>query len=68
MISKERVHSSEELEEIITNLKTLEGYYNPEQYKMMIKKLLPEYQSLTENVVQENFMNNNKIVEYNFQR
>ena len=65
MISQEQQHTMEEVEEIIINLKTLENSYNAGQYKLMIKKLLPEFKSTINNIL--SFNSSNKINEHKLQ-
>ena len=68
MISKDRIHNSEEIDYIITNLKTLENYYNPEHYKNMIKKLLPEYKLVINETESKIDYQTDKIInEHNYQ-
>ena len=49
MISKETIHDSNEIDEIISSLKSLENYHDPESYKLILNKLLPEYTSPKKN-------------------
>ena len=68
MISKENVHSISEAENIIAKLQALENFYEPELFKVVIKDLLPEYQSVVsgeKKVV--NFRSGNRINQYNYQ-
>ena len=67
MISQEQQHTMEEVEEIIINLKTLENSYNAGQYKLMIKKLLPEFKSTINNDNILSFNSSNKINEHKLQ-
>jgi FlaA1/EpsC-like NDP-sugar epimerase len=45
MISKEPSKNAAEAKNIIEKLQSLEGFYDPELYQMIIKSLLPEYQN-----------------------
>jgi FlaA1/EpsC-like NDP-sugar epimerase len=66
MISEERIHDNNEIDEIISSLKSLENYYNPELFKFTIKKLLPEfkYSNGNENSVFETIANKRKDLKY----
>lgn len=66
MISEERIHDNNEIDEIISSLKSLENYYNPELFKLTIKKLLPEfkYSNGNENSVFETIANKRKDLKY----
>lgn len=66
MISEERIHDNDEIYEIISSLKNLENYYNPELFKLTIKKLLPEfkYSNGNENSVFENIANKRNDLKY----
>ena len=67
MISQEQKHEMDEVNEIINSLKKLESFYDSEMYKLMIKKLLPEFKSINNNDNIVNFYSGNKINEYKFQ-
>ena len=47
MISNENIQSLAEAEKIINRLRTLDGFHEPDLYRVMIKELLPEYRSVT---------------------
>ena len=67
MISKESIHNISEAENIIGKLQGLENYYEPELFKMVIKELLPEYQSVTADGKVVNFRSGKRINQYNYQ-
>lgn len=67
MISKESVHSISEAENIISKLQTLESFYEPELFKIIIKELLPEYQSVMADGKVVNFRSGKRINQYNYQ-
>ncbi|MEO8772246.1 MAG: polysaccharide biosynthesis protein, partial [Ferruginibacter sp.] len=67
MISKEGIHNISEAENIIGKLQGLENYYEPELFKMVIKELLPEYQSVTADGKVVNFRSGKRINQYNYQ-
>jgi FlaA1/EpsC-like NDP-sugar epimerase len=67
MISKEVVHDMAEAENIISKLQALENFYEPELYRMVIKELLPEYQSVTADGKTVNFKSGKLITQYNYQ-
>lgn len=67
MISKESVHQMSEVDVIMEKLKTLENYYEPEMFRVVIKDLLPEFKSVAGNNKVVNFHSGKKINEYKFQ-
>lgn len=67
MISTENKVNQSDADFIIDKLKSLEGFYEPELYRDLIKMLLPEFQSVKGNVQIENYIAGNKINQYNFQ-
>ncbi len=67
MISKESQHDITEAENIITKLKSLENFYDPELFRVMIKDLLPEFQSVAGNSKVVNFRSGKRINQYNYQ-
>ncbi len=67
MISKETVHNIKEAENIISKLQSLENFYDPEVFKMVIKELLPEYQSVMADGKVVNFRSGKRINQYNYQ-
>ncbi len=67
MISKETIHDIAEAENIINKLTTLENYYDPELFRVVIKELLPEYQSVMADGKVVNFRSGNRINQYNYQ-
>ena len=67
MISKESQHDITEAENIIAKLKSLENFYDPELFRVMIKDLLPEFQSVAGNSKVVNFRSGKRINQYNYQ-
>ncbi|MFN8246387.1 MAG: nucleoside-diphosphate sugar epimerase/dehydratase [Ferruginibacter sp.] len=67
MISNENIQSLAEAEKIINRLRTLDGFHEPDLYRVMIKELLPEYRSVTGDKKVVNFVSGNRITQYNFQ-
>ena len=67
MISNENIQSMAEAEKIIARLATLESFYEPGLYRVMIKELIPEYRSVTGDKKVVNFVSGNRITQYNFQ-
>jgi len=67
MISAENKVTQSDADFIIDKLKSLEGFYEPELFRDLIKELLPEYQSVKGNSKNENFVTSNKINQYKFQ-
>ena len=67
MISKESVHLLPEAKLIIEKLKNLQGIFQPELYRIVIKELLPEFKSVSGNSNIVNFNTGNKIPTYQFQ-
>ena len=67
MISKENMVHFIEAENIIEKLKSLEGYYDPELFRVVIKDLLPEFKSVAGNSKVVNFTAGNKINQYKYQ-
>ncbi|MEO8414740.1 MAG: nucleoside-diphosphate sugar epimerase/dehydratase [Ginsengibacter sp.] len=67
MISKEKIHELSEANNIIAKLQALENYYEPELFKMVIKELLPEYQSVMADGKVVNFRSGKRINQYNYQ-
>jgi FlaA1/EpsC-like NDP-sugar epimerase len=67
MISAENKVDQSEADFIIEKLKSLDGFYEPELYRDLISELLPEFQSLTTSVQNENYKTDNKINQYNLQ-
>ena len=67
MISKEAIHNIAEAETIISKLQALENFYEPELFRMVIKELLPEYQSVTADGKVVNFRSGKRINQYNYQ-
>jgi FlaA1/EpsC-like NDP-sugar epimerase len=67
MISKESMVQLREAENIISKLKSLEGFYEPELFRVVIKDLIPEYQSVAGNSKVVNFTTGKKINQYKYQ-
>jgi len=67
MISKESMVQLQEAENIIAKLKSLEGFYQPELFRVVIKDLIPEYQSVAGNTKVVNFTTGKKINQYKYQ-
>ena len=67
MISKESIHAISEAENIISKLQTLENFYEPELFRIIIKELLPEYQSVMADGKVVNFRSGKRINQYNYQ-
>ncbi len=67
MISTENKVNQSDADTIIEKLKSLEGFYEPELYRDLIKMLLPEFQSVKGNIQNENYIAGNKINQYNLQ-
>ncbi len=67
MISKENIIHISEAHNVIEKLKALEGLYEPDMYRMVIKDLIPEYQSVEGNVTKVVKINSNKINQYKYQ-
>ncbi len=67
MISKESLHHMSEAENIITKLQALENFYEPELFRVVIKDLLPEFQSVAGNSKVVNFRAGKRINQYNYQ-
>ena len=67
MISKESRHHMSEAENIISKLQALENFYEPELFRVVIKDLLPEFQSVAGNSKVVNFRSGNRINQYNYQ-
>ena len=67
MISKESMVQLQEAEHIIAKLKSLEGFYEPELFRVVIKDLIPEYQSVAGNTKVVNFTTGKKINQYKYQ-
>ena len=67
MISKEVIHHISEAENIIAKLKALENFYEPELYRVVIKDLLPEFQSVAGDSKVVNFRSGKRINQYNYQ-
>jgi FlaA1/EpsC-like NDP-sugar epimerase len=67
MISAENKVIQADADLIIDKLKSLEGFYEPELFRDLIKELLPEFQSVKGNSKNENFVTGNKINQYKFQ-
>jgi len=67
MISTENKVDQSDADIIIEKLKSLEGFYEPELYRDLIKMLLPEFQSVKGNIQNENYTAGNKINQYNLQ-
>ena len=67
MISKESIHDISEAENIINKLQALENFYEPGLFKMVIKELLPEYQSVMADGKVVNFRSGKRINQYNYQ-
>lgn len=67
MISKECLHHMSEAENIISKLQALENFYEPELFRVVIKDLLPEFQSVAGNSKVVNFRSGNRINQYNYQ-
>jgi FlaA1/EpsC-like NDP-sugar epimerase len=67
MISNENNFHFSEAENIIEKLKSLEGFYEPEMFRVVIKDLLPEFKSVAGNNKVVNFRAGNKINQYKYQ-
>ncbi|HAN65880.1 MAG TPA: hypothetical protein DCQ34_06255 [Chitinophagaceae bacterium] len=68
MISKENKQKMAEAERIIGRLQTLENFYEPEMYRVMIKELIPEYQSVAGDAKVVNFVTGKqRLAQYNYQ-
>ena len=67
MISNENNFQFSEAERIIEKLKSLEGFYEPEMFRVVIKDLLPEFQSVAGNNKVVNFRAGRKINQYKYQ-
>lgn len=67
MISKESKHEMSEADVILEKLKSLENYYEPEMFRVVIKDLIPEFKSVAGNKKVVNFHSGKKINEYKFQ-
>ncbi len=67
MISKESLHHMSEAENIITKLQALDNFYEPELFRVVIKDLLPEFQSVAGNSKVVNFRSGKRINQYNYQ-
>lgn len=67
MISKESLHHMSEAENIITKLQALENFYEPELFRVVIKDLLPEFQTVAGNSKVVNFRAGKRINQYNYQ-
>lgn len=67
MISKENVVNFSEAENIIEKLKSLEGLYEPDLFRAMIKDLLPEFISVAGNSKVINFTAGKTINQYKYQ-
>ena len=67
MISKESMVELQEAENIISKLRSLEGFYEPELFRVVIKDLIPEYQSVAGNSKVVNFKTGKKINQYKYQ-
>jgi FlaA1/EpsC-like NDP-sugar epimerase len=67
MISAENKVTQSDADFIIDKLKSLEGFYEPELFRDLIKELLPEFQSVKGNSKVENFVTGNKINQYKLQ-
>ena len=69
MISKEAIHNMSEAENILSKLKALENFFEPELFRVVIKDLLPEFKSVAGNIDQKtlNFNTGNKINQYKYQ-
>ncbi len=67
MISKESGHHLTEAKHIIEKLESLQGIFEPELFRVVIKELIPEYLSVSGNSKIVNFNTGNKIQTYHFQ-
>ena len=67
MISAENIVEFGQATNIIEKLKSLDGYYEPELYRVLLKDLIPEYQSVAGNNKVVNYKIGNKINQYKFQ-
>jgi len=67
MISAENIVEFSQAMNIIEKLKSLDGYYEPELYRVLLKDLIPEYQSVAGNNKVLNYKIGNKINQYKFQ-
>lgn len=67
MISKESMVELQAAENIISKLKSLEGFYEPELFRVVIKDLIPEYQSVAGNSKVVNFTTGKKVNQYKYQ-
>lgn len=67
MISKESIHHISEADNIISKLQALENFYEPELFRIVIKELLPEYQSVMADGKVVNFRSGKRINQYNYQ-
>ncbi|MEO6638053.1 MAG: nucleoside-diphosphate sugar epimerase/dehydratase, partial [Ginsengibacter sp.] len=67
MICKEGIHDISDADNIISKLQALENFYEPELFRMVIKELLPEYQSVMADGKVVNFRSGKRINQYNYQ-
>jgi FlaA1/EpsC-like NDP-sugar epimerase len=67
MISTENNFPITAATDIIQKLKSLEGYFDPELYRVVLKDLIPEYKSVAGNNKTVNFKVGKKINQYKFQ-
>ena len=67
MISKESRVEMAEAEKIIEKLNALSGHFEPEMYRVVLKDLIPEYQSVAGNNNVVNYQSGKKINQYELQ-
>jgi FlaA1/EpsC-like NDP-sugar epimerase len=67
MISAESIHHVSEAENIINKLMALENFYEAELFRVVIKDLIPEFQSVAGNSKVVNFRSGKRINQYNYQ-
>ena len=67
MISKESSVDMAEAQKIIEKLNALSGHFEPEMYRVVLKDLIPEYQSVAGNNNVVNYQSGKKINQYELQ-
>jgi FlaA1/EpsC-like NDP-sugar epimerase len=67
MISKESVVEMQQALKIIDKLNALSGHFVPEMYRVVLKDLIPEYQSVAGNNKVVNYQTGKKINQYELQ-
>lgn len=67
MISNEGNYTSIDAHNIIQSLNSLNGYYEPDMYRTILKQLLPEYKKVTLSDIFSNFNVKTDTTDYKFQ-